>query len=135
MNDSSKKVDMRYIYLSKEHNELLTKMMERGSLAKKEDGIKLGVAIALFFDPLKELSQADHGKLTRSIKGVLNLNSADIDEDQEITGAMSILTGDFTKNNYRRMMELSYIGLNILSEKYINNEKLIDWEKLQGDMK
>ena len=119
MNDNLKKADMRYIYLSKKHNEILTAMIQSGVLSKKEDDIKLGVALALAFNPDGTLSADQESELSRSQNGVLNLNSADIDEDQLVTGTISLLTQDFTKNNYRRMMELAYIGLDIILNKYL----------------
>lgn len=135
MSDNQKKVDMRYIYLSKKHNEILTNMIEEGVLSKKEDGFKLGVAIALAFNPDGVLSTDQEAELSRSQNGVLNLNSADIDEDQLVTGTISILTKDFTKNNYRRMMELAYIGLDIMSKKYFDSDsRTLHWDLIQKDL-
>jgi len=126
--------EMRYIYISKTHNEFLSEMIDRGSLKKKEDGLKLGVALALAFDPDGTISKSDEAQLNRKA-GALNLNSADVDEDQSITGIMSAITNDKTKNNYKRMMELTFIGLELLSKKYIDDDKLINWELIQKDIK
>ena len=135
MNDNLKKADMRYIYLSKKHNEILTAMIQSGVLSKKEDGIKLGVALALAFNPDGTLSADQESELSRSQNGVLNLNSADIDEDQLVTGTISLLTQDFTKNNYRRMMELAYIGLDIILNKYFDSDSnILDWSLSQKDL-
>tara|TARA_Y100000385_G_C13091572_1_gene639039 strand:- start:2261 stop:2671 length:411 start_codon:yes stop_codon:yes gene_type:complete len=135
MNDNLKKADMRYIYLSKKHNEILTAMIQSGVLSKKEDGIKLGVALALAFNPDGTLSADQESELSRSQNGVLNLNSADIDEDQLVTGTISLLTQDFTKNNYRRMMELAYIGLDIILNKYFDSDSnILDWSLIQKDL-
>ena len=135
MNDNLKKADMRYIYLSKKHNEILTAMIQSGVLSKKEDGIKLGVALALAFNPDGALSADQESELSRSQNGVLNLNSADIDEDQLVTGTISMLTQDFTKNNYRRMMELAYIGLDIILNKYFDSDSnILDWSLIQKDL-
>ena len=135
MNDNLKKADMRYIYLSKKHNEILTAMIQSGVLSKKEDGIKLGVALALALKPDGTLSADQESELSRSQNGVLNLNSADIDEDQLVTGTISLLTQDFTKNNYRRMMELAYIGLDIILNKYFDSDSnILDWSLIQKDL-
>jgi hypothetical protein len=135
MNDNLKKADMRYIYLSKKHNEILTAMIQSGVLSKKEDGIKLGVALALAFNPDGTLSADQESELSRSQNGVLNLNSADIDEDQLVPGTISLLTQDFTKNNYRRMMELAYIGLDIILNKYFDSDSnILDWSLIQKDL-
>lgn len=125
---------MRYIYVSEKHNKMLSKMIDKGVLAKKEDGLKLGVALGLTFNPHGELSAKDDKLLSRSAKA-LNLNSADIDEDQSVTGIISVITHDLTPNNYRRMMELSFIGLEILANKYFDEDKSsINWSKLQEDI-
>lgn len=135
MNDNLKKADMRYIYLSKKHNEILTAMIQSGVLSKKEDGIKLGVALALAFNPDGTLSADQESELSRSQNGVLNLNSADIDEDQLVTASISLLTQDFTKNNYRRMMELAYMGLDIILNKYFDTDSnTLDWSLIQKDL-
>lgn len=135
MNDSLKKADMRYIYLSKKHNEILTSMIQNGVLSKKEDGIKLGVALALALKPDGTLTADQESELSRSQNGVLNLNSADIDEDQLVTGTISLLTQDFTKNNYRRMMELAYIGLDIILNKYFDSDSnTLDWSLIRKDL-
>ncbi len=135
MNDNLKKADMRYIYLSKKHNEILTAMIQSGVLSKKEDGIKLGVALALALKPDGTLSADQESELSRSQNGVLNLNSADIDEDQLVTGTISLLTQDFTKNNYRRMMELAYIGLDIVLNKYFDSDNnTLDWSLIRKDL-
>lgn len=135
MNDNLKKADMRYIYLSKKHNEILTAMIQSGVLSKKEDGIKLGVALALALNPDGTLSADQESELSRSQNGVLNLNSADIDEDQLVTGTISLLTQDFTKNNYRRMMELAYIGLDIVLNKYFDSDNnTLDWSLIRKDL-
>lgn len=135
MNDNLKKADMRYIYLSKKHNEILTAMIQSGVLSKKEDGIKLGVALALALKPDGTLSADQESELSRSQNGVLNLNSADIDEDQLVTGTISLLTQDFTKNNYRRMMELAYIGLDIVLNKYFDSDSnTLDWSLIRKDL-
>ena len=135
MNDNLKKADMRYIYLSKKHNEILTAMIQSGVLSKKEDGIKLGVALALALKPDGTLSADQESELSRSQNGVLNLNSADIDEDQLVTGTISLLTQDFTKNNYRRMMELAYIGQDIVLNKYFDSDNnTLDWSLTRKDL-
>ena len=135
MNDNLKKADMRYIYLSKKHNEILTAMIQSGVLSKKEDGIKLGVALALALKPDGTLTADQESELSRSQNGVLNLNSADIDEDQLVTGTISLLTQDFTKNNYRRMMELAYIGLDIILNKYFDSDSnTLDWSLIRKDL-
>ena len=135
MNDNLKKADMRYIYLSKKHNEILTAMIQSGVLSKKEDGIKLGVALALALKPDGTLSADQESELSRSQNGVLNLNSADIDEDQLVAGTISLLTQDFTKNNYRRMMELAYIGLDIVLNKYFDSDSnTLDWSLIRKDL-
>ena len=122
---------MRYIYVSEKHNKMLTKMIDKGVLAK-EDGLK--VALGLTFNPHGELSEKDDKLLSRSAKALI-LNSADIDEDQSVTGIISIITHDLTPNNYRRMMELSFIGLEILATKYFDEDKSsINWSKLQEDI-
>ena len=126
---------MRYIYLSKKHNEILTAMIQSGVLSKKEDGIKLGVALALALKHDGTLSADQESELSRSQNGVLNLNSADIDEDQLVTGTISLLTQDFTKNNYRRMMELAYIGLDIVLNKYFDSDNnTLDWSLIRKDL-
>jgi hypothetical protein len=134
MNENQKKVDISYFYISKEHNKVLSSLIDNGVLGTKEDGIKLGVALGLAFNPSGSLDEKQQSQLSRSSEG-LNYNSADFDEDQLITSAISIFTNDFTKKNYRKMMELSYLGLDLLKTKYFNEDSnIIEWGMIQKDL-
>ena len=84
MNENQKKVDISYFYISKEHNKVLSSLIDNGVLGTKEDGIKLGVALGLAFNPSGSLDEKQQSQLSRSSEG-LNYNSADFDEDQLIT--------------------------------------------------
>jgi hypothetical protein len=134
MSENQKKVDISYFYISKEHNKVLSALIDNGVLGTKEDGIKLGVALGLAFNPSGSLDAKQQSQLSRLSEG-LNYNSADFDEDQLITGAISIFTNDFTNKNYRRMMEIAYLGLDLLKTKYFNEDSnVVKWDLIQKDL-